>query len=131
MTYVKDWIIANLNKDVQNIVVAGDCNDFEWSQSVEVLDNNTPTRFMKNLVNDVKESERYSFYFNGAYAAIDQVFISPPLYNKITSAFNTDVNIPNKPYIKFSDVLTCQFWLQTIGEPLLTDHNTLCARIPL
>ena len=130
-TYVKDWIIANLNKDVQNIVVAGDCNDFEWSQSVEVLDNNTPTRFLKNLVNDVKASERYSFYFNGAYQALDQMFISPPLYNKITSVFNTDVNIPNKPYIKFSDVLTCQFWIQKIGEPQLTDHNTLCARIPL
>lgn len=131
MTYIKDWITANLNKDVQNIVVAGDCNDFEWSQSVEVLDNNTPTRFLKNLVNDVNYSERYSFYFNGTYAAIDQMFISPPLYNKITSVFNTDVNIPNKQYVKFSDVLSCQFWIQKIGEPILTDHNTLCARIPL
>lgn len=131
ITYVKDWITSNLNKDVDNIVVAGDCNDYEWSQSVEVLDNNTPSRFMKNLVNDVKPSERYSFYFNGAYAAIDQMFISPPLYNKITSNFDTNVNVPNKPYIKFSDVLTCQFWIQNIGEPVLTDHNTLCTRIPL
>lgn len=131
MTYVKDWITANLNKNVDNIVVAGDCNDYEWSQSVEVLDNNTPTRFLKNLVNDVNYSERYSFYFNGTYQVLDNMFISPSLYNKITSVFNTNVNIPNKQYIKFSDVLSCQFWIQKIGEPILTDHNTLCARIPL
>jgi 2',3'-cyclic-nucleotide 2'-phosphodiesterase/3'-nucleotidase/5'-nucleotidase len=130
-TYIKNWITANLNKNVDNIVVAGDCNDFEWSQSVEVLDNNTPSRFMKNLVNDVNYSERYSFYFNGVYQVLDNMFISPSLYNKITSVFNTNVNIPNKPYIKFSDVLSCQFWLENIGEPILTDHNTLCARIPL
>jgi len=86
---------------------------------------------MKDLVNDIKKSERYSLYYNGAYAAIDQMFVSPPLYNKITSVFNTDVNIPNKPYVKYSDVLSCQFWIQTLGEPLLTDHNTLCVRIPL
>jgi hypothetical protein len=59
------------------------------------------------------------------------MFISPSLYNKITSVFNTNVNIPNKEYIKFSDVLSCQFWIEKIGEPILTDHNTLCARIPL
>lgn len=130
-TYVKNWITSNLNNSVDNIIVAGDCNDYEWSQSVEVLDNNTPSRFMKNLVNDVNYSERYSFYFNGTYQVLDNMFISPSLYNKITSVFNTNVNIPNKPYIKFSDVLSCQFWIEKIGEPILTDHNTLCARIPL
>lgn len=128
--YIKDWITHNLNKN-DNVVVAGDFNDFEWSNSLQVLDDNTPNRFMKNLVNDVKESERYSYYFRGTHQTLDHIIVSLPLYHKIINVFKTDVNIPNKPYIKFSDVLTSQFWIQKIGEPILCDHNTLCARIPL
>lgn len=130
-TYIKDWITYNLNKNVDNIIVAGDFNDNEWSNSVKVLDDNAPNRFMKNLVNDVKEGERYSYYVNGVYQTLDHIIVSIPLYEKIKNVFETDVNIPNKPYIKFSDVLTSQFWIQKIGEPILTDHNTLCARIPV
>lgn len=130
-TYIKDWITHNFNKNVDNIIIAGDFNDHEWSNALKVLDDNTPNRFMKNLVNDVKESERYSYYVNGVYQTLDHIIVSIPLYQKITNVFETDVNIPNKPYIKFSDVLTSQFWIQKIGEPILTDHNTLCARIPL
>jgi predicted extracellular nuclease len=130
-TYIKNWITYNLNKNVDNIVVAGDFNDPEWSNSIKVLDDNTPNRFMKNLVNDVKESERYSIFTYRGQSLCDHVIVSEPLYHKITNVFQTDVNIPNKPYIKFSDILTSQFWIEKIGEPILFDHNTLCARIPL
>lgn len=131
ITYIKDWITYNLDKNVDNIVVAGDFNDNEWSNSVKILDDNTQNKFMKNLVNDVKESERYSYYFNGLQETLDHIIVSEPLYQKIKNIFETDVMIPNKQYIKFSDILTSQLWIQKIGEPVLTDHNTLCARIPL
>jgi predicted extracellular nuclease len=130
-TYIKSWISANLNKDIDNIIISGDFNDYEFSDSVKILDDNTENRFMKNLVNDINENERYSFYYSGTYNAIDHAIVSSSIYNKIKNLFNTDINIPNKDYARYSDVLTTQFWIESLGEPLLVDHNPLSIRIPL
>ena len=86
---------------------------------------------MKNLVNDIYQNERYSFYYSGTYHAIDHAIVSSSIYNKIKNVFNTDVNIPNKDYARFSDVLSTQYWIESLGEPLLVDHNPLIIRIPL
>ena len=130
-TYIKSWISTNLNKEIDNIIIAGDFNDYEWSESVKVLDDNTENRFMKNLINDISENERYSFYYSGTYHAIDHAIVSSNIYNRIKNVFNTDVNIPNKEYIRYSDVLSTQFWIESIGEPLLVDHNPFVLRIPI
>lgn len=130
-TYIKSWISANLNKDTDNIIIAGDFNDFEWSESVKVLDDNTDQRFMKNVVNDIREDERYSYHFNGTYQTLDHAIVSSKIYNKIKNTFKTDVDIPNKDYISFPDVLSTQYWIESLGEPILVDHNPLCLRIPI
>ena len=130
-TYIKSWISANLNKDTDKIIIAGDFNDYEWTDSIKVLDDNTNNRFMKNLVNDIRENERYSFYYRGTYHTIDHAIVSSSIYNKIKNEFDTDVNIPNKAYARFSDFLSTQFWIESLGEPLLVDHNPLIIRIPL
>lgn len=130
-TYIKSWISTNLNKDIDKIIISGDFNDYEYSDSVKMLDDNTENRFMKNLVNDIYQNERYSFYYSGTYHAIDHAIVSSSIYNKIKNVFNTDVNIPNKDYARFSDVLSTQFWIESLGEPLLVDHNPLIIRIPL
>lgn len=130
-TYIKSWISANLNKDTDNVIIAGDFNDFEWSESVKVLDDNTDQRFMKNLVNDVYENERYSYHYNGTYQTLDHAIVSSRIYNKIKNTFKTDVDIPNKDYVSFPDVLSTQYWIESLGEPILVDHNPLCIRIPI
>jgi predicted extracellular nuclease len=130
-TYIKNWITNNLNKSIDNIVISGDFNDYEWSDSVKVLDDNTSNRFMKNLVNDIPEEIRYSFYFNGSYHAIDQMIVSEPIYNAIKTKNSTSDVTVKKDYITYSDVLSTQFWILSLGESLLVDHNPLICRIPL
>jgi predicted extracellular nuclease len=129
-TYIRDWILTNLTKETDNIIISGDFNDFEWSDSMKVLDDNTDNRFMKNLINDIPENARYSYYFNGAYQVLDHMVVSHNIYNKIkTKNDTTNVNI-NKEYITFSDVLSTQFWILSLGESLLVDHNPAICRIP-
>jgi len=119
-----------LTKETDNIIISGDFNDFEWSDSMKVLDDNTDNRFMKNLINDIPENARYSYYFNGAYQVLDHMVVSHNIYNKIkTKNDTTNVNI-NKEYITFSDVLSTQFWILSLGESLLVDHNPAICRIP-
>ncbi len=129
-TYIKDWIQKNLDKENDNIIILGDFNDYEWSDSVKVLDDNTENRFMKNLINDISENERYSFYYSGTYHTIDHAIVSSNIYNRIKKVFDTNLTIPKKQYIIFSDVLSTQLWLQSIGEPILVDHNPIILRIP-
>jgi predicted extracellular nuclease len=129
-TYIKNWISNNLNKTTDNIIISGDFNDYEWSESVKVLDDNTANRFMKNLTNDIPESERYSFYYNGTYHAIEQMIISDKIYTAIKR--KNDTTTPNKKdYITYSDVLSTQLWLLSLGESILVDHNPIILRIPL
>ena len=128
-TYIKNWITANLNVQTDNIVISGDFNDYEFSDSIKVFDDNTENRFMKNLINDIPDKERYSFYYNGTYHAIDMMIVSKPIYDKIKSVFDT-TKIGTKDYIRYSDVLSTQLWLQALGEPLLTDHNPALMRVP-
>ena len=129
-TYIKNWISTNLNVETDNIVLSGDFNDYEFSDSVKVFDDNTENRFMKNLINDIPENERYSFYFNGTYHAIDMMIVSKPIYDKIKSVFDT-TKTGKKDYITYSDVLSTQLWLQSLGEPLLVDHNPALMRVPI
>jgi len=130
-TYIKNWILGNLDKTNDNIIIAGDLNDYEWSDSVKVLDDNTENRFMKNLSNDIPENARYSYYFNGAYQTIDHVIVSDKIYNSIKTKNDTTNILANKDYITFSDVLSTQFWILSLGESLLVDHNPAICRIPI
>lgn len=130
VTYLKSWILNNLNKETDNIILAGDFNDYEWSESMKVFDDNTEQRFMKNIVNDIREDERYSYQYLGTYQTLDHIIVSSNLYNKIQNAFDTRIDIPKKPYATFPDVLSTQYWIESLGEPLLVDHNPFCVRIP-
>ena len=129
-TYIKNWILNNLNKTTDNIIISGDFNDYEWSDSLKILDDNTSNRFMKNLVNDIPENARYSFYFNGTYHAIDQMIVSDKIYDAIKTKNNTTDITMKKDYITYSDVLSTQFWILSLGESLLVDHNPVICRIP-
>jgi hypothetical protein len=57
------------------------------------------------------------------------MIVSKPIYDKIKNVFDTTTT-GKKDYIRYSDVLSTQLWLQSLGEPLLTDHNPVLIRIP-
>jgi predicted extracellular nuclease len=58
-----------------NMVVLGDINDFEFSQTVELLEGGVLTTLMDTL----PKAERYSYVFEGNSQVLDQILVSNPL----------------------------------------------------
>ena len=58
-----------------NVIVLGDINDFEFSQTVELLEGGVLTTLMDTL----PTAERYSYVFEGNSQVLDQILVSNPL----------------------------------------------------
>jgi predicted extracellular nuclease len=58
-----------------NVIVLGDINDFEFSQTVEFLEGGVLTTLMDTLA----KAERYSYVFEGNSQVLDQILVSNPL----------------------------------------------------
>jgi uncharacterized protein len=58
-----------------NVIVLGDINDFEFSQTVELLEGGVMTTLMEIL----PKPERYSYVFEGNSQVLDQILVSNPL----------------------------------------------------
>jgi hypothetical protein len=67
--FVAGIIVADANADV---VVLGDLNDFDFSETLQILKGSKLTILMERL----PESERYSYVFEGNSQALDHVLIS-------------------------------------------------------
>jgi predicted extracellular nuclease len=65
-----------------NVIVLGDINDFEFSQTVELLDGGVLTTLMDTL----PKAERYSYVFEGNSPVLDQILVS----NTLLSSFPVD-----------------------------------------
>ena len=57
------------------MIVCGDINDFEFSQTVELLEGGVLTTLMDTL----PQAERYSYVFEGNSQVLDQILVSNPL----------------------------------------------------
>jgi predicted extracellular nuclease len=55
-----------------NVIVLGDINDFEFSQTVDILEGGVLT----SLMNTLPQSERYSYVFEGNSQVLDQILVS-------------------------------------------------------
>jgi predicted extracellular nuclease len=58
------------------IVVLGDLNDFEFSETVQILEGDGALR---NLMNRLPKAERYSYVFEGSSQVLDQMLVSDKL----------------------------------------------------
>jgi uncharacterized protein len=58
-----------------NVIVLGDINDFEFSETVQLLEGGVLTTLMDRL----PEAERYSYVFEGNSQVLDQILVSNPL----------------------------------------------------
>lgn len=73
---LNDFVAAILTADPSaNIIVAGDLNDFEFSTALQVLKGDQLT----NLIEQVPQSDRYSFNFEGNSQVLDHVLVSDNL----------------------------------------------------
>ena len=70
--FVRDALAADRNA---NVVVMGDLNDFEFSETLEILEDGGLTNLMETL----PQWERYSYVFDGNSQALDQILVSRAL----------------------------------------------------
>ena len=70
------------------IVVLGDINDFEFSQTVEILKGGVLT----NLMDTLPKPERYSYVFEGNSQVLDQILVSQKLDKRETTYDVVHVN---------------------------------------
>ena len=68
-----------------NVIVLGDINDFEFSETVSILEGGV----MSSLMNTLPKDERYSYVFEGNSQVLDQILASTNLRNSF--AINYDV----------------------------------------
>jgi uncharacterized protein len=70
---VNDFVDEILAADASaNVVVLGDINDFEFSETVEILEGGVLTTLMDTL----PKVERYSYVFEGNSQVLDQILVS-------------------------------------------------------
>jgi uncharacterized protein len=95
---VNDFIEEVLNIDPRtNLVVLGDLNDFQFSETLNILKGN----ILSNPLENLSIGEQYTTNFEGNSQAIDHILISKSLINK-----SPDINVVhfNSDYaIKTSD----------------------------
>src|ERR671923_39222 len=73
---VNDFVDDILAQDDRaKVVVLGDINDFEFSETTEILEGGVLTSLVKTL----PENERYSYVFEGNSQVLDQILISDRL----------------------------------------------------
>jgi predicted extracellular nuclease len=73
---VNDFVDEILAADATaNVIVLGDVNDFEFSQTVDILEGGVLT----SLMNTLPQPERYSYVFEGNSQVLDQILVSDNL----------------------------------------------------
>ena len=63
-----------------NVVVLGDLNDFEFSETIHVLE----AAGLADLYDTLPAAERYSYVFEGNSQTLDHILVSGPLLNRST-----------------------------------------------
>ena len=86
---VNDFVDAILAADRNALVVVlGDLNDFEFSDTVQILKGSVLT----NLMDTLPKAERYSYVFEGNSQVLDQVLVTDKLAKPSTSYDVVHVN---------------------------------------
>jgi hypothetical protein len=84
---VHDFVASILALDpAANIVVDGDLNDFEFSDTVNILKTGN---ILHDLIETLPQAERYTYVFEGNSQAIDHILVSSHILNNVP--FTEDV----------------------------------------
>jgi uncharacterized protein len=80
---VNDFVDRILSVDpAANVIVLGDINDFEFSETVEILEGGV----LRTLMDTLPKAERYSYVFEGNSQVLDQILVS----DNVLGAFAID-----------------------------------------
>src|SRR5207247_220646 len=79
---VHDFVAQILGLDPSaRVVVLGDLNDFEFSDTVHILEGGGA---LSDLSDTLPQNERYSYVFEGNSQDLDHVLVSPSLTGKVS-----------------------------------------------
>ncbi|HYP18494.1 MAG TPA: S-layer homology domain-containing protein, partial [Chloroflexia bacterium] len=82
---VNSFVDSILNADAgANVVVAGDINDFQFSETMNILEtgviSGTGDIELQNLIETLPLSEQYTYVFDGNSQALDHALVSPNMF---------------------------------------------------
>jgi uncharacterized protein len=113
-TIVNKFVVDRLTADPNaNIVVLGDLNDTPGSRPIKALEGNQ----LKNLVNSIPSEDRFSYIFQGSKEQIDQILITPNLFNNGNPEINAvHVNAGISRSASDHDPMIARFTLSAFEE---------------
>ncbi|MFJ9589766.1 endonuclease/exonuclease/phosphatase family protein [Streptomyces acidicola] len=103
-TFVKKILAAQKDADV---VTLGDINDFEFSDTVQLLENDGA---LWSAIKSLPKSERYTYDYQGNSQVLDQILISPSIRRSeeftydsvhINSEFNDQISDHDPQVLRF------------------------------
>jgi predicted extracellular nuclease len=78
---VHDFVASILALDSNaNVIVAGDLNDFEFSDTLNILKAGNA---LYDLIETLPQEERYTYVFEGNSQAIDHILVSPHIFTSV------------------------------------------------
>lgn len=117
--FVKEIVTANANA---NIVVLGDLNDFQFSNTLSIVKGNELT----NLVDTLPANERYSYVYQGNSQTLDHILVNHAIADSSTMDFvhiNADF-MEKDGRVSDHDPLLAQIKLQDDSDFPLTVLHT-------
>ena len=111
--YVQGLLAANANA---NIVVAGDLNDFEFSNPLTILENDG----LNTLVETLPANERYTYNFQGNAQVLDQILVSNNLNSKLDGFDVVHINSEFADQISDHDPSVARFNLPAPNQAAYT-----------
>ncbi len=115
-TAVGNFVKALLSEDDKaNVIVAGDLNDQNNSETIAILERSGLT----NLSELLPPSDRYTYEFNNTLQQLDYILVSDNLFTTGKSQFDivhVNVNQPSNLALSDHDVVLAQFTLPKMTE---------------
>jgi uncharacterized protein len=124
-TIVKNFVqsILAVNPNA-NIVVAGDLNDFEFSNPLSILESGG----LNTLVETLPDNERYTYNFEGNAQVLDQVLVSNNLLSKLDGFDVVHINSEFADQVSDHDPGVARFNLAVPNQaPIANDDSGFTA----
>ena len=122
-TFVQSILAANANA---NIVVAGDLNDFEFSNPVNLAES----AGLKTLIETLPENERYTYNFQGNAQTLDQILVSSHLFNQLNGFDVVHINSEFVDQISDHDPSIARFRFNSAPTALALSATSVDENVP-
>lgn len=105
-TIVKDFVQGILGTNANaNVVVAGDLNDFEFSNPLTILEN----AGLNTLIETLPANERYTYNFQGNAQVLDHILVSENLFSLLDGFDVVHINSEFADQVSDHDPVIAQF----------------------